>query len=76
MAIRETREEHHNKELKGKWYLDCACSNHMIRNKNLFKSVVEFDGGIVRFGDNSKGTVVGIGTIVLMILVILLMFIL
>ncbi|XP_060210332.1 uncharacterized protein LOC132637231 [Lycium barbarum] len=30
---------------------------------SLFKSVTDFDGGLVTFGDNSTGTVIGIGTI-------------
>ncbi|XP_059279683.1 uncharacterized protein LOC132033660 [Lycium ferocissimum] len=48
--------EHHKKKKKGKWYLDSACSRHMTGDKNLFKSVADFDGGLVTFGDNSTGT--------------------
>ncbi|XP_060200433.1 uncharacterized protein LOC132628684 [Lycium barbarum] len=55
--------ERHKKRKKGKWYLDSACSRHMIGDKSLFKSVADFDGGLVTFVDNSTGTVIGIGTI-------------
>ncbi|XP_049405169.1 uncharacterized protein LOC125868582 [Solanum stenotomum] len=55
-------QEHHRKT-KGRWYLDSGCSNHMTGDKNLFKSVAEYRGGSIRFGDNSKGTVIEIGTI-------------
>jgi len=33
--------QEHRKKSKGKWYLDSGCSNHMTRDKNLFKSVVD-----------------------------------
>ena len=46
-----------------KWYLDSGCSRHMTGNKDLFTSLKEKDGGNVNFGDNSKGKVVGIGSI-------------
>lgn len=35
----------------------------MAGNKNLFKSFEDFNGGKIQFGDNSTGTVIGIGTI-------------
>ncbi|KAH0699107.1 hypothetical protein KY284_013322 [Solanum tuberosum] len=44
------------KKTKGKWYLDSGCSNHTVGDKNLFKSVDEYKGGNICFGDNSKGT--------------------
>ncbi|XP_060210640.1 uncharacterized protein LOC132637589 [Lycium barbarum] len=56
-------QEHHKKKSKGKWYLDSTCSSHMTGDKSLFKSVADFDGGLVTFGDNSTGTVIVTGTI-------------
>ncbi|XP_059302217.1 uncharacterized protein LOC132054184 [Lycium ferocissimum] len=53
MALEEGSKEHHKKKKRGKWYLDSACSRHMTGDKNLFKSVTDFDGGLVTFGDNS-----------------------
>ncbi|KAH0653229.1 hypothetical protein KY289_030907 [Solanum tuberosum] len=51
------------RKTKGKWYMDTGCSNHITGDKNLFKSVAEYKAGSIRFSDNSKGTVIGIGTI-------------
>ncbi|XP_075096218.1 uncharacterized protein LOC107782049 [Nicotiana tabacum] len=56
-------QEHHEVSCKGKWYLDNACSSHMTGDKNLFKEVTKIDGGSVKFGDDSKGKIVGTGTI-------------
>ncbi|XP_060200618.1 uncharacterized protein LOC132628880 [Lycium barbarum] len=56
-------QEHHKKKSKGKWYLDSACSSHMTGDKSLFKSIADIDGGLVTFGDNSIGTVIGTETI-------------
>ncbi|XP_070056521.1 uncharacterized protein [Nicotiana tomentosiformis] len=55
--------EHHRKSRKGKWYLDSACSSHTIGDKNLFKEVTKINGGRVKFGDDSKGKIVGTGTV-------------
>ncbi|XP_060177966.1 uncharacterized protein LOC132607904 [Lycium barbarum] len=63
IALEGSSKEHHKKKKKGKWYLDSACSRHMTGDKSLFKSVADFNGGLVTFGDNSTGTVIGIGTI-------------
>ncbi|KAH0709030.1 hypothetical protein KY284_010457 [Solanum tuberosum] len=52
----EGPKKEHRKKTKGKWYLDSGCSNHKTGDKNLFKSVVEYKGGNIHFGDNSKGT--------------------
>ncbi|XP_070044947.1 uncharacterized protein [Nicotiana tomentosiformis] len=54
--------EHHRKRRKEKWYLDSACSSHMTGDKNLFKEVTKINGGSVKFGDDSKGKIVGTGT--------------
>lgn len=35
----------------------------MMGDKSRFKYVVVYNGGSIHFGDNSKGTVIGIGTI-------------
>nr|XP_009757924.1 PREDICTED: uncharacterized protein LOC104210676 [Nicotiana sylvestris] len=63
MARGETSEEYHRVSRKGKWYLDSACSSHMTGDKNLFKEVTKIDGGSVKFGDDSKGKIIGTGTI-------------
>ncbi|XP_009797169.1 uncharacterized protein [Nicotiana sylvestris] len=57
------RWEHRKKNRKGKWYLDSACSIHMIGDKQLFKTVTKLDGEIVTFGDKSKGNVIGVGKV-------------
>nr|XP_018626241.1 uncharacterized protein LOC104095978 [Nicotiana tomentosiformis] len=63
MARGETNEEHPRKSRKGKWYLDSACSSHMTGDKNMFKEVTKINGGSVKFGDDSRGIIVGTGTI-------------
>ncbi|XP_070035482.1 uncharacterized protein [Nicotiana tomentosiformis] len=55
--------EHHRSSRNGKWYLDSACSSHMTGDKNLFKEVIKIDGGTVKFGDDSKGKIVGTRTV-------------
>nr|XP_016451347.1 PREDICTED: uncharacterized protein LOC107776052 [Nicotiana tabacum] len=60
MARGETSKEHHRRNRKGKWYLDSACSSHMTDNKSLFKEVTKIDGESVKFGDDSKGKIIGI----------------
>jgi len=45
------------------WYLDSGCSRHMSGDKDQFLSLVAFDGGSVTFGDNSKGTITGLGKV-------------
>ena len=45
------------------WYLDSRCSHHMTRNKSLFTSFTEFDGGNVTFGDGNMARVKDKGTI-------------
>jgi hypothetical protein len=46
-----------------KWFLDSGCSRHMTGDKNKFTSLTLKDGGNVKFGDNSKGKIIGIGNI-------------
>ncbi|GJW02967.1 retrovirus-related pol polyprotein from transposon TNT 1-94 [Tanacetum coccineum] len=43
------------------WILDSGCTKHMTRNRRLFTSYKEYDGGHVVFGSNLKGKVVGGG---------------
>nr|XP_016513512.1 PREDICTED: uncharacterized protein LOC107830463 [Nicotiana tabacum] len=57
------RWEQCKKNRKWKWYLDSACSRHMTGDKQLFKTVIKLDGGIVTFGDKSKGNVIGVGRV-------------
>ncbi|XP_070035000.1 uncharacterized protein [Nicotiana tomentosiformis] len=55
--------EHHRKSHKGKWYLDSVCSSHMTCDKNLFKEVTKINRGSVKLGDDSRGKIVGTGTV-------------
>jgi transposase InsO family protein len=47
------------------WVLDSGCTNHMIREKEMFTSFEENDcpRDIITFGDNSQGSVLGYGKI-------------
>ncbi|KAL4324324.1 hypothetical protein GQ457_11G019910 [Hibiscus cannabinus] len=45
------------------WYLDSGCSRHMIGDKSRFLEFKSKSGGVVTFGDNSKGNIEGIGSI-------------
>uniref|UniRef100_A0A2N9ERE3 CCHC-type domain-containing protein n=1 Tax=Fagus sylvatica TaxID=28930 RepID=A0A2N9ERE3_FAGSY len=49
-----------SKSTKKKWFLDSGCSRHMTGDKNKFTSLTLKDGGNVKFGDNSKGKIIGI----------------
>ena len=51
----------HKKEKK--WYLDSECSRHMTGNKSWFKNLRPKDGGIVKFADEIKSKVIGIGNV-------------
>ena len=59
---------------KNKWILDSGCSRHMTGNPNMLNDIIYKDGGLVNFGDNSKGYVVGISKSVTLKLLFLLMF--
>ncbi|XP_022950378.1 uncharacterized protein LOC111453493 [Cucurbita moschata] len=48
---------------KNKWYLDSGCSRHMTGNPSKFVNLSKKDGGLVTFGDNKKGKIIGKGTI-------------
>jgi len=43
--------------------IDSGCSHHMIGDKNKFISLERYEGGIVKFGDNSVGRIRGRGFI-------------
>ena len=45
---------------KSKWYLDSSCSRHMTGDKDQFFTLERKDEGLVNFGDNSKGKIIGI----------------
>ena len=46
-----------------KWILDSSCSRHMTGDHNLLSILESKDEGTVTFGDNAKGTIVGIGSV-------------
>ncbi|KAK8601870.1 hypothetical protein V6N12_051694 [Hibiscus sabdariffa] len=45
------------------WYLDSGCSRHITGDKSRFLELKPKSGGVVTFGDNSKGHIEGIGSI-------------
>ena len=40
-------------QIPATWVLDSGCSHHMTGCKSKFKTLENFDGGFLRFGDNS-----------------------
>ena len=46
-----------------KWYLDSGCSRHMTGDESQFITLVAKNGGMVTFGDNGKGKIIGIDNI-------------
>ena len=48
---------------KNKWYLDSGWSRYMMGNQSKFVSIYKKDGGLITFGDNKKGKIIGKGTI-------------
>ncbi|KAK2995575.1 hypothetical protein RJ640_000051 [Escallonia rubra] len=46
-----------------KWILDSRCSRHMIDDRSLFSHITPKNGGLVTFGDNSNGKIIGKGKI-------------
>ena len=48
---------------KIKWYLDSGCSRHMTGDKEQFNKLDAKNGEHITFGDNTKGTIIGIGEI-------------
>ena len=49
--------------LKRRWYLDSGCSRHMTGDKEQFFTLERKEGGLVTFGDNGKGKILGHGKI-------------
>ncbi|KAI3718362.1 hypothetical protein L6452_19229 [Arctium lappa] len=45
------------------WYLDSGCSRHMTGNKSLLVVFVPSKGPSITFGDNSRGSTKGYGTL-------------
>ena len=47
------------------WVLDSGCTHHMTGDKDMFHELSENDGPrkYVTFGDNSKGSAVGLGKV-------------
>ncbi|KAK2973950.1 hypothetical protein RJ640_027579 [Escallonia rubra] len=46
-----------------KWILNSGCTRHMTGDRSLFSHITPKDGGLVTFGDNSNGKIVGKGKI-------------
>ena len=64
MAIEDSIQNGQTIQIKrNKWILDSGCSRHMTGNPNMLNNVTYKEGGLVNFGDNSKGYVIGIGNV-------------
>lgn len=50
-------------EVKDEWIIDSGCSHHMIGDKGKFLNFQEYNGGLVRFGDDKACLIKGKGTI-------------
>ncbi|GLJ39976.1 hypothetical protein SUGI_0817840 [Cryptomeria japonica] len=50
-------------EDKNEWIIDSGCSNHMTGDKSKFLTFQEYNGGLVRFGDDKACLIKGKGTI-------------
>ncbi|KAI3451258.1 hypothetical protein Pfo_007923 [Paulownia fortunei] len=50
---------------KNLWYLDTGCSNHMCGDKSAFSMLDESFRDDVKFGDNSKVSVMGKGQVII-----------
>ncbi|XP_038989467.1 uncharacterized protein LOC120113034, partial [Phoenix dactylifera] len=51
------------KAWEAKVTLDSGCSRHMTGDKSLFVTLKSKEGGVVTFGDNAKGQIIGVGKI-------------
>ncbi|KAK2382949.1 putative mitochondrial protein [Trifolium repens] len=49
--------------LERRWFLDSGCSRHMTGDASLFIKFKAKEKGYVTYGDNNKGTILGVGTI-------------
>src|ERR1044072_7356675 len=45
------------------WYLDSGCSRHMTGERHIIQKLELKPGGVVGFGGNQKGKIIGSGTI-------------
>ena len=64
MGIKESIHNGQSVQIKrNKWILDSGCSRHMTGNPNMLNNIIYKDEGLVNFGDNSKGYVIGIGNV-------------
>ncbi|KAJ4973844.1 hypothetical protein NE237_007018 [Protea cynaroides] len=45
------------------WILDSGCSSHMTGDKKMFQQLQQYEGGIVKFGNNEGAKVTGKGSI-------------
>ena len=45
------------------WYLDSGCSRHMTGERHVFQDLELKPGGVVGFGGNQKGNIIGSGTV-------------
>jgi hypothetical protein len=50
-------------EKRSKWIIDSGWSHHMTSDRHKFMKLNKFDGGIVRFGDNTPRLIIGGGSI-------------
>ncbi|GLJ05840.1 hypothetical protein SUGI_0026440 [Cryptomeria japonica] len=50
-------------EDKNEWVIDSGCSHHMTGDKRKFLSLQEFDGSLVKFGDDKACMIKGRGPI-------------
>ena len=48
------------KKDKSLWFLGSGCSKHLTNNFSKFSSFTKNDDGLVTFGDNAKGKIIGI----------------
>ena len=48
---------------KSIWYLDTGCNNHMCGDVSAFSDLDEYFRDSVKFGDNSKVSVMGKGKV-------------
>ena len=59
------------KENKQNWYLDSDCPRYMTSDKDQFVTLETKERGVMTFGDNGKGHIVGIDKIQLTPLIFL-----
>ena len=50
-------------KFKRRWYLDSGCSRHMTGDTDQFYALERKEGGVVTFGNNGKGKIIGTGKI-------------